>query len=269
MRPYQGDYFMAKVIVYESTDYQLFARHPLSRSISHDNLDALVISIKEKSMLDSQVIEVIHNRGEYPEIKEPFLITNGNHRFLAAKQLGVTFYYIIDEDFEKGDMARQFTASARWNLVQVLNYWCKLQRPEYLKFKQFVDDMDLDLKLCLSLVRKPSNRAHNRRIFMKGDFTFFNEMDLRKRMSKALEFLNLGQSKSCFRKSFHLKLQFFDAFFKLLDLKSFNWEHFMSKHNSDGCILGRHILQSDYYQQMVTFHGKGLDKEVYKVRKVE
>ncbi len=104
-------------------------------------------------------------------------------------------------------------------------------------------------------------------MFLKGTWTFPNEKDLRQKMDKAMEFLSVGVEKSYFRKRAHERVQFFDAFFKVLDLKDFNWDHFIEKHRTIGCRVGRHMLAGGYYDQFLTFHGKGLDKRLEKTMK--
>jgi hypothetical protein len=247
---------MSTVQVYESREYHLFAKHPLSRDLSDSNLRALSESISDKSLLDSEIIQVTPNKGEYPEIPNTVLhlIFNGNHRMETAKNLGISFFYTVKENISPLDIAKQFQASAKWGIDQILKFFCKLNYGDYLRFKKFADDYELDIKVALPLVKKPTNRAHNRRSFLKGTFSFDSEIDLIKRIEKAHIFLDLGKKKFLFTKKKHMRVPFYDGFFRLLEMKDFDWDYFINKHIEIGCPITKHIDATGYYNQLHTFY---------------
>lgn len=73
-----------------TTNYDMFKMHPAGRKISKKHLGDLTESIKKQNHLDCSPILVNLN----------LEIVSGQHRFLAAKQLGVTIYYAIRDSGE-------------------------------------------------------------------------------------------------------------------------------------------------------------------------
>lgn len=252
---------MDSYVTHQTINYDLFARHPLSRPIREGHVKDLAVSLSYKNLLSSEPVRVVRNTGIIDE-KYEFLIIDGNHRFLAARQLNLNVPYIILKDFKDEYIRLLFSNQAKWSHKDILEYHCALEYEEYIKFSIFLKDFELDCKLALPLTRKPANRSHIAKTFKDGKFVFDNESMLRNKISKGLEFLKIGTNKGYFKKTHHYKTSFFDAFFKLMDLKRFDWEHLIKKHEKYGCVLARHINSSGYYGQLLTFHGKDLDKDM-------
>jgi len=83
-------------------------------------------------------------------VNSDYEILDGQHRLLAAKNLGVEIYYEIEEKLEHKDIILMNVAKS-WAVCDYMNYFVKNHYPEYLKLDQFIKERNLSLSIALNL----------------------------------------------------------------------------------------------------------------------
>jgi hypothetical protein len=112
--------------VYETTDYSRFKNLPGNRSINKQHVLRLVESFKT-SYLMSPII-----------INEKSEIIDGQHRFLAAKELNLPIRFIVCNEYDLKQVQSLNTNSKNWRKEDYLKAYCDLNYPDYIKFRSFM-----------------------------------------------------------------------------------------------------------------------------------
>lgn len=148
--------------MFSTNDYDLFILRPDNRQ----KIDLKHVAVIKESM------ETRGNQLQrYPiQVNAEMEITNGQHRFLAAKELGVTIYYEIMENWTVDDIYVA-NLSKGWTNTDYLNFFCKNGNEDYLKLKQLMEKHDITLRLAFYCVHRIDSFFHNKD-FKKGNFIF-------------------------------------------------------------------------------------------------
>jgi len=112
--------------VYETNDYSKFKTLEGNRSVNKLHVKRLRDSFS-RSYLQSPII-----------INENDEIIDGQHRFLAAKHLGLPINYIICKGYGLEEVQILNTNMKNWTKHDYLNAFCDLGYPEYLRFRHFM-----------------------------------------------------------------------------------------------------------------------------------
>ena len=87
-------------------------------------------------------------------------VLDGQHRLKAAEALGVTVYYVIDEDAKPRDLITLQTQFA-WTMKDYLRYWIKKGKKHYGMLNSFVESYGLSLSVSMYLLSKPGINARS------------------------------------------------------------------------------------------------------------
>jgi hypothetical protein len=128
--------------VYITTNYDLFKLEVSNRDIIDTKVIKLMKDIKEKNLLEAFPIVV----------KSDMRIMDGQHRFSAAKRLGLPIYYIINDEFELNDIGKVNSSSTSWTLTQFLNHFVALGYEEYQKVNNFIQEHNVPLYSAVSML---------------------------------------------------------------------------------------------------------------------
>jgi hypothetical protein len=71
-------------------------------------------------------------------VNEKFQIIDGQHRFEAAKQVGLPIYFLIAPNYGLKEVQMLNENMKNWKKEDYLNAYCDLKHPEYLKFRNFM-----------------------------------------------------------------------------------------------------------------------------------
>lgn len=125
----------------KTKDYGMFKfRNDNRDKISKSHVEHLVRSIGSRNLLELKPILV----------NKDMEIIDGQHRFLAAQQLGVDVYYNIEPGVQVCDVILMNTAKA-WGNGDYLNYYVVNGNEEYINLKNFMERNSLSLTVALSL----------------------------------------------------------------------------------------------------------------------
>lgn len=131
--------------VLSTTNYDMFNHVDGNRIVNKLHVRRLRESFKTKYLLSPIIVN------------SRFQIIDGQHRFNAAKELGLPINYIICPDYKLKEVQLLNTNSKNWKREDYLNAFCDLGYEQYIvfrKFKKLYPEHGIDN--CMSLL---SNRA--------------------------------------------------------------------------------------------------------------
>jgi hypothetical protein len=99
--------------LFKTKDYDQFTLIDYNRDIDKNHVKNLELKLQEYNDLHLT-----------PFIVTPDLaIVDGQHRFIAARNLGLDVYYMIDENYDPKKMVMHNTTQKRWGNESFLKYW--------------------------------------------------------------------------------------------------------------------------------------------------
>lgn len=147
-------------MIKNTTDFDLFKlREDNREKIDRGHVRRIKSSIECKNMLWMRPISV----------NKDMEIMDGQHRYLAAKELGVPIYYEMERQLESKDIILMNIAKS-WSSNDFLNYYCLNGYVEYLKLQKFMKENDLTLKIALALSMGQNHEYFNK--FKLGEYVF-------------------------------------------------------------------------------------------------
>jgi hypothetical protein len=143
--------------VHTTTDYARFVILAGNRKPNDIHVKRLSNSFK-KNYLFSPIL-----------INEKWQIIDGQHRFLAAKELGLPIYYIIVPGYGLNEVQILNTNSSNWKKEDYLKAYCDLGVENYLKMNQFMQDYpEFGISVSEQLITNTVNGVNNRGNVFKG-----------------------------------------------------------------------------------------------------
>jgi hypothetical protein len=126
--------------VFETYNYELFSFFEENRGINPANVERIKKSMQEKRLLNPIIVDSQLN------------IVDGQHRFTASKELGLSIQYIIDKNATIEDIPRLNTITKTWKQVEYLNYYRKREYKSYKKMYEFMLQHNLKITEALYLL---------------------------------------------------------------------------------------------------------------------
>lgn len=150
-------------MIQKTRNYEMFKFTKKNREkIVPKDVDKIAESIRAKNLLHMRPIIV----------NKDYEVLDGQHRLLAAKQLGVEIYYDLQEELDTSDIIA-LNSSKNWGLVDYMNFHVLEGKEEYLKLKKFMDKYDLNLKVALGIFYGLDSSKYSD--FKIGKFIFNND----------------------------------------------------------------------------------------------
>lgn len=141
-------------------DYSIFKFREDNRAeISTPHLNKIIASIKAKNLLEFRPIIVNENME----------VLDGQHRLLAAKQLGVEIYYMICKETTHMDVITMNMNKA-WGVYDYLNFYVKNGYPEYIKLDEFIKKQNVHLKIALRVTMGQTKKGSED--YKRGRYVF-------------------------------------------------------------------------------------------------
>lgn len=132
--------------IFSSNDYSQFKTLEGNRNVNSLHVKRLKDSF-QKNYLISPIL-----------VNQQFQIIDGQHRFEAAKQLGLPINYAIQNDYGVDEVKTLNTNTKNWNRIDYLVSYCTTGHPEYLKFKEFMSMFpELSPNCCTVLLTNKNN----------------------------------------------------------------------------------------------------------------
>lgn len=227
--------------IFKSKDYEKFVFLPFNRAKINNNLVArLEDSMSKCNMLNSSPIIV----------SDSMEIIDGQHRFLAAKNLGLPIYYVFSNANPMEALPLLNSIQEKWKTEDFLNLFCSQNNEHYHRFKKFCDSYHLKYNIGLKVLnllmfdeKKESDynfkKAPNSQVFRTGNFEYPEDDKLIKDVMDQVRdiqtyIFQISVSKASFIKT----TKFILAIIKVITSPRFRMEKFREK-----LALKRHVLK--------------------------
>lgn len=146
--------------VKSTIDYDIFKfRDDNREKIDLNHVKKIVESIKSVDLLEMRPISV----------NSDMEVMDGQHRLLAAKQLGRPIFYQVKESLCSKDIILM-NISKSWTSTDYLNYYIKNGHECYINLKNFMKDNNITLKIALGLTMTQSREQQAK--FRNGQYNF-------------------------------------------------------------------------------------------------
>lgn len=123
-------------------NYDMFKFREDNRArVEPSHVRTLVKSIQSRNMLEYKPIIVNEN----------YEVVDGQHRLLAAKELNVPIYYVIEPEFTTIDMIHLQTQK-QWKTEDYINAYAKNGNQEYQRVLDFSKENEVPLTVALALL---------------------------------------------------------------------------------------------------------------------
>ena len=109
-------------------DYSLFKLLDGNREIKKSHVDEIKKSITEKGVKNVPIL-----------VNEKFEIIEGQHRWMALKELGLEVPYVMQEGLTLEDCICLNTSQKQWNTFDYIDSKAKLGMPQYQAMKDLID----------------------------------------------------------------------------------------------------------------------------------
>jgi hypothetical protein len=152
--------------IMRTNDYSLFRPHENNRTVDQGNVRRLISSLQARNMLEFRPI-LVNARMQ---------IIDGNHRFHAAKALGLDIYYQIAQDSNSEDIILLNANQKRWGLDDYIHYYISKGNVEFKKLKDFCDEKGISVNLFYRLLGGDNNKLSEKTKY--GSFKFPTGEDL-------------------------------------------------------------------------------------------
>ena len=127
--------------VHETNDYSIFKSLTGNRIVNKLHVRRLTESFKSDYLLSPIIVN--HN----------YEIIDGQHRYEAAKSLGLPISFIVCNDYGLKEVQILNTNSKNWKREDYLKAYCDMGYPEYLKFREFATNYpDFGMNACVAIL---------------------------------------------------------------------------------------------------------------------
>lgn len=220
---------IADVLV--TRDYNLFTFLRGNRAIDAPNLEKIKESMKEEQLL----IPIIVNQN--------MQIIDGQHRFTAAKELGLPIYYIVNEAYGLEQVLRCNTGgSKKWTNEDFLFQHCEMNNDNYIQFRDLCQRYNVSVSDMIKIFCKTygENTSIFKQNFRSGAFV----MDDKQKICDFLNGLDDFNIGDFYR--YNKKSNFIAAFMKLYFRKDYDHEIMKTKLETNGYQLKKCATTNDY-----------------------
>jgi len=200
-----------------TNDYNLFKRIQGNRPVSRVHVNKL-----KKSMIENFIPMpiVVNNKNE---------IIDGQHRFTAAKELGMNVPYIIIDDLGKDEVHRLNLTSKNWVAGDFLNDYCESRKQDYLIYRDFLEEYEFDHNVTNAMLSGKNRMSGTANAdFRAGKFKVKALHQARKRADMLTE---IGKYYPCIsaKDRGYKRRRFIYAMLDIFDNPKYNHKEFLKK----------------------------------------
>lgn len=211
---------MKKVInkVKITNDYDLFKRIKGNRPVNRVHVNRL-----KKSMMENFIPMPI-------VVNEKNEIIDGQHRFTAAKELGINVPYITIDDLGKDEVHRLNLTSKNWEANDFLSDYCESRKQDYLVYRDFLDKYGFDHNVTNAMLsgKNKMSGSKDNAAFRAGKFKV---KSLNQAKKKADMLTEIGKFYPCVsaKERGYKKRRFIYAMLDIFDNPKYNHKEFLKK----------------------------------------
>ncbi|HCL4447234.1 TPA: ParB-like nuclease domain-containing protein [Clostridium botulinum] len=165
-------------VIQQTYDYSKFKLHPKNRQVRKDKINNI-----QKSMSYRDILNPIF-------VNQNLEIGDGQHRFLARKELGLPIIFIVIEglDVEAMQILNDSNTKSQWTHEDYLNMHIDEGKEDYITFNNLINTYKINFSDLLQIICELSNNDLGEREiiknFDKGNLQILECLD------RVVEFLN-------------------------------------------------------------------------------
>lgn len=149
--------------IQETKDYKKFKLLIINREVNQTRANKIKFSMEKHGFDPAKAISVTKD----------FEIIDGQHRFHAAKELGISILYVIDKNFTPEKLKDFNTTSTNWSSEDYLKFWEGCGRTAYTKLRQFQEKINFPLAMLNFWMRNKEYHSNSfTKDFQEGKFQF-------------------------------------------------------------------------------------------------
>lgn len=177
-----------QTVVQYSDNLDKFRIMPSNRPIDYKRVDRLAEDMANRNLLKLYpiVIDSMYN------------IRDGQHRYMAARKLGLGIYYIVSDDADIEDIAMANRNVSTWKPEDYLHHYCRQGRSAYLEADRYLRNNEIiPIGVLVRLGYAPSVRrgavagdqVRSREKWQNGSWVFNNRAKVDKLVEYLLDFI--------------------------------------------------------------------------------
>jgi hypothetical protein len=206
--------------IHKDTDYNKFILLSGNRAIKRPHVESLKKAMERKNLLAYRPIMVNKN----------YAILDGQHRFAAAKDLGLPIYYVISPDAGHNEVALLNANASNWSLGDYLKMYVAQEYPEYIRLNDFITQHDVALDIGFAMVLGKRTSGLFLRDFRDGKYTHLvDEAEITSLIKKWKDLVQLLREKTTGNKKYLTCKNFCVAFQRFATHPHVKWEDFWVK----------------------------------------
>lgn len=190
-----------------TTDYFLFKFHKSNRPVNESHVKNLVDSMKQEFLF---TVITVNEKNE---------ICDGQHRFLAIKELKLPLFYVVMNGYGEKQMRQINSTNKVWSNEDFMNSFINQDKTDYIKYKMFKNTYKLGHVDCQRIL-KWNHKSHEKD-FKSGNFKIDN-------YERACDFMEKLLMIKQYYKGYKRSL-FISAMMSLFNNQKFNFDEFISK----------------------------------------
>lgn len=246
--------------IYETNDYDKFKFLVWNRPVDRKHVERLKESIKKNIYL------------EPISISEDFIILDGQHRFTAYKELGMTFKYIIETSTDKHSdiVITKNTLLEKWKTIDYINAYAKDGYEHYKTILNFMDEFNQFrcLRMHINLLQDSCRWADKDRkeyYLLEGGFKV---KDIAKSRDVANKLLSLRMKKAMTVNNLDLckNYKIFQALFWLIKIDGYNHDVMLEKLEKYPTLLHPCITTQEYKNMLIYFYNYNVRSASKKIK---
>lgn len=222
--------------VQKSTDYDLFKFMDTNREAHRGHIESLKKAFEEVGNL--MAVQPIL-------VNENMEIIDGQHRFIAGKELGAPIFYMVRPGLTVSDARRMNVLHKGWNVDDYARSYANSGDTSYRRYLKLRDDYGFSHSIILAYTSPEGNYKGSFVDFRNGLFTMNEEQEViaRDNLDKLDEFLDSIPLVSRDR-------DFAYAFLKVIHAENYDQERMMDKVAKHGNLMRRYGSIGEYMRAL-------------------
>jgi hypothetical protein len=235
----------------ETSDYSRFKLLQWNRGVELHRVMKLMQSMKRYGFL----LPILVNQNGR--------IADGQHRFEAAKSLGLGVRYIVfelEDDLLPLLVSNVNSLAKTWRLIDYQNCWAEFGKAPYLWVKRLAEDRGVELDtLVRFIINTTSTHEANQDKFKNGEFypTDKDKERIEERIVQANQIFMINKKFHEFKN----RKMFYSAVLRIVTAKNYNHKRMVDKLNRDSDTIIRAHRRQDYIKQLEELYNKNLQAD--------
>ena len=206
--------------IQETRNYDIFKLVKGNREINRSHVNRLKEKISRRDLKEIPITcGSADANGVYP-------IFDGQHRFMAKKELGKPIRFIVTKNMRADDISELNTDTSNWNQKNFLKKWVDKGLSDYIYFKIFIEEYGLENKfsVAITLLNNSFRRERTQEeVFVNGLFKVVDKEESENTIRFINRILTEIDSSKC-KNSF-----FYYAILHVINHPGFDRNHFIRK----------------------------------------